>query len=532
MSCSRVCLFQCIAISAVVFSIYLTDIFASHFVFDDSHFIVNNLFHQSWSHFFDYFTQNSMAGAGKTTNFYRPLQLLTHKLDVTVWGMNASGHLFTSILIFTAMNLAIYLLIARLLGKTKSGMWAAFLATILYAVHPLHCADTAFLSGRSGMLVVLFGCLTLLTLERHFIICFICFALALFSKESAIVWPFMAMGYGWITTGKLKNFLLPKQLALILLTCIYITCRLTILDFDNTLNFSNNASLLSENISYRIFTWFSTLAKGWQLVFFPHDIHHLRAWPVHTDWLNLQVLLGMVSFLTCVTGAFYFRRKSKIVALGLLWIIVATLPTSNMFALINSVFLDHWFLSSLLGFCLVLAGLLHMHLNSSLGISRKKIFKVSAGAAVLALVLISVTVQQVRLWRSSASLFSHILKHEPQSITARVQLGIDFNNRGEVAKAKAMYLEAIAIDDVSPEVRHNLGLIYLKEDNFYEAVEQFRKSIEIDPSFFHSYYWMGRIFANAGQYDLARKAYEHCLAIFDDPRAIKAMRELDYKKQP
>src|SRR5258708_4826969 len=86
------------ALALVAFAVFSNTIDAS-FVWDDEQFIQRNVYLTSWTHVPALVTQNMVAGAGITSNLYRPLQALTHFLDVRLWGLRPHGHHFTNVML-------------------------------------------------------------------------------------------------------------------------------------------------------------------------------------------------------------------------------------------------------------------------------------------------------------------------------------------------------------------------------------------------------------------------------------------------
>jgi hypothetical protein len=103
-------------LTAIIAVVFTNTIIGCQFLFDDEHFILKNLFHSSWSYFPKYFTENMVAGAGIESNLYRPLELLTHGIDLSIWGRYAPGHKITNVLIYICMILSLYKVFVRMVS--------------------------------------------------------------------------------------------------------------------------------------------------------------------------------------------------------------------------------------------------------------------------------------------------------------------------------------------------------------------------------------------------------------------------------
>jgi hypothetical protein len=518
----------------VVLIVYLNTVVGSQFVFDDEQFILKNVFHSSWEFFPKYFTENLVAGAGIQSNLYRPLELVTHKLDLLIWGYSPWGHKLTNLALFAGLLAALYQVIRQLLSDedTAQVRWVAFSATLLFGLHPLQSADVGYISGRSELMMILFGCLCLLHFRSRYWLSLLFYTLALLSKESALVWPAMLLGYDWITNRnpdvatKWQRFAWKKHLGLWSIGATYLALRFTVLNFKDFMNFYSTSNVLTENFHYRLFTWFSSLAKGLHLIVWPTDIHHQRHWMVYPDYTTPIVIVGSVILVSFIGIGVWQFRKRPLITLGLLWFISATIPTSNVIVLVNALFYDHWYLLPSLGLFLCFAYGLNSWLASDHLTESKRTYAAIGVTGLMVLGFLPWTLKQNDVWRTRENLYTYIYQFEPNSITVLNNLGMEYSGTGRNAQAKEMYLKAIAIDDSRAETRHNLGMIFLEEQKFQEAVDQYVAAIKINPNFYHSYYWIGRVFTHLQQFDKAMAAFQKALSIHNDPRTLQAIESL------
>lgn len=132
--------------------------------------------------------------------FYRPIQNLSFMIDAHLSGDAGWGFYLTNIVIHAATcSLLWYLLI--LLGSEKR---IALLMTLLYAMHPLFVQTVAWSPSRGDMLITLFGLISFIAFLKYvrtgkgwfLLIHVLAYALALFSKESAVLIPVLC--YGWL----------------------------------------------------------------------------------------------------------------------------------------------------------------------------------------------------------------------------------------------------------------------------------------------------------------------------------------------
>ena len=190
------------------------------FIWDDRDLILDNPFMQSPSFFknvlfspFDVLTTESETGKEfeGQTHFYRPLTIISYRLDFLVWGFNPAGFHLTNILIH-ALNTILFFFIAIELGFKRI---YAFFSALLFSLYPLHFENTAWISGRTDLLSFLFAAAAALFLLNYFkknkfthlLFSSFFFFLSLLSKENCILLPVIFFLFLWQNYKSLKKCL-------------------------------------------------------------------------------------------------------------------------------------------------------------------------------------------------------------------------------------------------------------------------------------------------------------------------------------
>jgi tetratricopeptide (TPR) repeat protein len=172
-------------------------------IFDDKPF----LDYQSFTDFSAiprYFTENVWATRGLRSDLYRPLLSVSVTLDARLFGDWFAGWHLVNILLHAAVTVLLYAFLARLLAMDErtraSSAFAALLAALVFAVHPMNTEVVNSVFNRSNTLAAL-GMLgglwwLLRYLESRPLLAwtglFLAYLYALFCREIAIVLPGMA----------------------------------------------------------------------------------------------------------------------------------------------------------------------------------------------------------------------------------------------------------------------------------------------------------------------------------------------------
>lgn len=89
---------------------------------------------------------------------WQPLTLMSHALDVQLFGLNAGPHHAVSILLHALNSLLVFAFLERWSGRRN----VSFLAALLWAIHPISIDAVAWISQRKTLLSACFGLLAAL----------------------------------------------------------------------------------------------------------------------------------------------------------------------------------------------------------------------------------------------------------------------------------------------------------------------------------------------------------------------------------
>ena len=131
--------------------------------------------------------------------FYRPLQVISLAIDAKIFDGSAFGYHFFNVLFHVLTCCSLFVLLQKLNFSKINSLFSA----VLYSVHPLFTTAVAWMPSRGDLLIALFGVLSFITLIEFFekkkilfgFLHALCFALALLSKESTILFPVIYFTY-------------------------------------------------------------------------------------------------------------------------------------------------------------------------------------------------------------------------------------------------------------------------------------------------------------------------------------------------
>jgi len=476
----------------------------SKFVFDDEPLVVNNVFIKSWQNFGRIFTQD--VGSGSVIvkyGFYRPLQSLSFMADYSFWRLNPAGFHFTNILLHILAALSLYWLI-NIIFKD---IFLAFLAALIFTIHPIQTEAVAYISGRSDPLAMIFISLTFilylkqlnLKSTRLYIFMLVSFVLALLARESSLILPVLILCYHFVFK---KRIILKQFLTLVVLSCAYLLIRLTFLK--SLLSGISQANTLLE----RLPGFFVAITEYIRLLVWPFNLHMEYGIKLFR-FTDPRAIFGIIVAVSLIFAALKLREKNKLISFSILWFFLSLLPVSNLYP-INAYMAEHWLYLPSVGFFLVLAyGIISFGRTRNMRIARIFIL-------LLIIFYCVITIRQNNTWKDSSVFYTRTVKFAPDSYKVLNNIGNIYKDKGQTDEAISYYKKSLNFNLNYVDAYNNLANIYLETKNYAEAISLYKKVIEINPKYAFAYNNMGNVYREMGNLTEADTLYKKALEVNPD----------------
>ena len=339
-----------VVVAGITAALYLPTLHYSFLNWDDNRYVLENPWIRSWSpsNLHHIFTAPYFAN-------FLPLHLVSYMVDYRLWGLNPFGYHLQSVML-DALNAALVLLVVRrLVGDTL----VAFLAALLFAVHPSHVEAVAWISIRKDLLASSFALLSVWfylqaveSASRRWAAYWgsvLCFALGMLSKVSIVTLPlFLLLLDVWWAPARPRR----AWWRIVIDKAPYGAIALVLVRLNLLSQTRAAASYASSAVGY-------ASVKGlaaWNYVGLLLGV--LRGNPDY-DLPVLGAAPGVV--VACVSGLLLlplavwvaYRRRCRVAALGLTWIFIVLVP-ALAFPLVTYMADRYLYLPSV-GFCWMLA---------------------------------------------------------------------------------------------------------------------------------------------------------------------------------
>ncbi|OGT19497.1 MAG: hypothetical protein A2V90_09995 [Gammaproteobacteria bacterium RBG_16_57_12] len=427
----------------------------------------------------------------------RPLPNLT--LGIDWWRGSGTPRPFqwTNIIIHSLVAIAVFLLLLTILRGADSKEYnsrvvlAAFLATLMWAVHPIQVQAVTYIIQRMASMAALFMLLSLLAYlaarkaesnGRRWVMAALSLlsgVAAILCKENAYVLPALIflLEYGVIRD---RQPLIQHGWDKLLLAAPVVLVLYVVIDL------ISGAGPLSQRFYPEYHTRDFTL--GERLLSQPRVILHYLSqmiWPlperfsIEHDFVKSSSLLDPPATLAALAGLLLWigggiwlllRRGYRLYGFFLLWV-PATLAIESSFVALEMVFEHRMYLPSA-----GLAGLLALTMAriSQQGVATRTGVTV-VGLAVIALLAWSAMIR-IPVWSSSISLYEHAVKVAPNSSRAWGNLGADYLLAGEYEKAEQALRRATTLDVKNDKAHEAYGVLLVKLGRYAQADNAFRQA--------------------------------------------------------
>ena len=502
---------------------------------------------------------------------YIPVTWLTFGLDYVLWGMEPSGYHFTNLVLHTANVVLFYYLALRLLASALS--WAttleiragAALAALFFGVHPLRVESVAWATERRDVLSGLMFlasvfCYVASTQQegwkrrRRLAAALLFFILSLLSKSITMtlpaallildVYPLRRLGYSpreWF--GKAGRRVLLEKVPFLVVGLIGAYVSYWAVAQHNFFTSTQQYPLLSR-VALALYSVCFYVGK----TALPLGLSPLYELPAKVDILDSQFAFAAIAAALMTIGLLALWRKWPAGCFAYVHYVVFIAPVGGLVHAGFQLAHDRYSYLSCLGFALLAGGI-----PAILGRARARakleprlVWLVTAAIVAWVVALGALTWDQVRVWRSTETLWVHAATIEPEcsicqnnygallvnegnsragivalanSLAVRPDrekayggIGLALIQMGRVVEAEPHLRRALAMDPSDVGLLNNLSISLIRQGKFDEAIPYLRRALVLDPVNMRARANLGASLAGIGQVEAGLKEFHRAAA--------------------
>ena len=538
-----------LALAAV--SVYASSL-RGDFVWDDQILIVNNHQIRSWDHLGEILSTDFFHINDEPTpyGYYRPVITLSYLLSYQLWELRPLGYHLTNLLLHAGATV----LVVLLLGRLGFGFRFSLVVALLFAVHPIHTENVAWIAGRTDLVAFVLTAAAFLlhlmatrgpgdetstpTRPRMLLaLSLVAFGLGLLAKEMSVVllaWLALVhriqFGHSWRAIGlRLTPF--------VLVFLGYCTWRFWFLEVEVP------TTPPEHRLPLALLSALPTVLRylGWMLL--PVDPSAYVQNP-YTESIGEPRFLGallVLSLLGVLVWRFMRDRKGLLVV-GML--ATSFLPLLNLVRIagpsdMGNVMAERFCYFPSFPFLVALSLLV----ARVLGESRQAPFLRPLGLGLVAVVVGLATVRTVTRipdWRDDHAFVTRALEQSPEApllwkvlakCRLRTALRTDYirsemnwrqapssdTNFDDVVDA---FRKSIELDPRDLGTHHNLGVLLYWIGDLDGAIEALREAISLKPDYVRAHINLGAVLHDRGEVDAAIKEYRAAIRILRESELL------------
>ncbi|HXX58444.1 MAG TPA: tetratricopeptide repeat protein [Thermodesulfovibrionales bacterium] len=526
--------FPVAVIALVAFGVYF-DALSSGFILDDYAQVLKNPVIRDLRNIPEVFLRSAWTfeGAPPTSNYYRPMLNLLYMVIYRIFGIEAWGFHFVSVLFHIGVSILVFVIASGLFGAymtRRAGeaspparrfvhwdtawlLTPPFIAALLFAVHPIHTEAVTWIAGLSDVSMAFFYLLSFHLYVRSrgnytmsYVVSVLSFLFAVLCKEPGLTLPGILIAYDYLFEKRTFWSLhtAARYAAYLLVVCCYVIVRFHVLG--GLVPLKRLGGLSASQYAMNVFP---VLSRYLHQLILPVN---LNFWPVYNPITSLLTTEGMASLffvLIIAVSLVIALKKNNLVFLSLLLILVPLVPALYVKGIAGKLYSERYLYLPSFGFVMLIAFFFVP--------SRFSHPEVKRGLLVVIALLLGVyamgTISRNTVWRDEQSLFRDTVQKSPNSVVPRFELGNALLMEGRWDEAIEQYRTAARLEPNLYVIHHHLGLALAAENRLFEAVEQYQGALLLNPDRAQIHEDLGRALAEAGFKDLAIGEFKTVLAL-------------------
>lgn len=500
---------------------------------------------------------------------YRPFTLSVFALEWQISPNNPGLAHFINILLY---GLGIYLLFGVLSFALRSRpAWVAAAAAALFAVHPIHTEVVGNIKSLDELLCFA-GCMALLGRElrgknKGVQLALNCslFLLALFSKESAVMWLGILPLSLWFFTEAKVGEIIKRTVWYVLPFAIFMLIRSRVVGHTGELeavSLADNLLVAAKSQAERLGTIMLVLGQYLRLMIFPDVLLYNYSYnqiPVQSIFSPLPLLLAL-GHLAALVWALLKARTKNLFAYAVLFYLGCLFMFTNLAFTIGAAMGERFAFFSSAGFCLLVAlalsqwdrkgtatsflpgsvvvrGLLLVILLAGAGRtwarnpdwkdnltlyehdlpasenSTRSHYYLGNELSKTYLEPIQDTAEKRRMANRVAGHLLRALEIYPDYLDAMTQLGVTYYKINDYKKAGYYYEMVLNRNPNDALAINNLAAIYFQVQRYPDAIKRYQQAVALNPRFDDAWVNMGSCYGMLQQYQESINAFQQAVAV-------------------
>ena len=465
---SRTLIICCVLVALTVFSYF--GVWNNGFLsYDDTDYVTQNKFIQHG------LTIKSILWAFSTfyASNWHPLTWISHMVDWTVFGNHPGPHHMVNVGLHTANSVLLFLLLFYMTGF----FWRAAMVAFFFALHPIHVESVAWVAERKDVLSTFFWLATTFAYAwyvrkpswKRFPLVILGFGFAILAKPMVVtlpftlllldIWPFRRIR---LDTGNIGRTVADGiKLAIEKWPLFLLTFSSSILTY---LAQSSGHAVSSESALPVWVRFWNAAMSYWRylgkmawpnplITYYHHEARHI--------FVPLAVLAAIaIAFVT--VACFRLGKKRPYLIAGWLWYLGTLVPVIGFPVQVGvQAMAERYSYIPSIGIFFAFVWLIGDFGDKIPNV--KRMIEVAAIGAIAGMTVL--TMNQVKVWKDTITLFSHVLETDPRGEFPNLSLGAAYMRAEHYPEAQRYFEYALSYNPYGTQTLSYYSFCLMEKKN-------------------------------------------------------------------
>lgn len=455
---------------------------------DDDGYIINNpltkdLSWQSIVYMFSHFHLDN----------YHPLTTLSNAIEYHFFKLNAKPYHVNNIVLHLLNTTLVFYFIRQLI-KNKE---AALLAALLFAIHPMHVESVSWISERKDLLYTAFFLLSLIMYNRFLqedkkqllAWSITLMLLSCLSKPAAVALTPVLFLLDYYFGKKITMASVLQKVPFLLLSLLFGSIAILSQSKSGSMNMVEQYAFM-DKFFFVCYGFLFYIVK----LFVPLHLSAMYLYPEKVDGL-LPMAYYLAPFILIIAVIFIIglKKMQREIVFGLLFYFFTIAMVIQIVPVGKAIVAERYSYVPYIGLFFILVKLYVMIRNNEFTNAEKIKLALNIVIGIVILVFCVMTWNRNKDWKDSNSLFSAIIRQQPDSYYGYFARGVGRSLQNDSKGTIEDYTEAIKRDSTLDAVWYNRGVEFEKINEKQRAINDYTQAIMLNPKHSKSYYNRGNL---------------------------------------
>jgi protein O-mannosyl-transferase len=444
---------------------------------------------------------------------YHPLTTLSNAIEYHLFKLNPKPYHFNNLVLHLLNTTLVFYFIKQLI-KNKE---AAALAALLFAIHPMHVESVSWISERKDLLYTAFFLLALITYNRFLleekknllVLSMVFMILSCLSKPAAVALTPLLFLMDYYSGKKITKNSIIQKIPFFIISLLFGVLALLTQSRSGSMNMVGHFPLVDK-------LFFVCYGLSFYLVkfFYPFHLAAMYLYPVKVNgFLPMEYYLAPLLILVMIISFFRFKKIQRELIFGFLFYFFTLAMVIQVVPVGKAIVAERYSYVPYIGLFFILAKLYVMVKNNKFESAQKikPVMNIIIGICIV--VFCFITWNRNKDWKDSNSLFTSIVKQQPESYYGYFARGVGRTLQNDPKGAIDDYSQAIKRDSIHDFLWYNRGVEFEKINEKTRAAADYTQAIKINPQHAKSFYNRGNLKFVSGDLAGAIQDYSQSLKI-------------------